>query len=385
MFAGMLISTVGASMIWPFLMIYASGKLHLPLTAAASLMTLNAAAGLVFSFVAGPLVDRVGRKWVMVLSLVVNGVGYLLLGQANSLPSFAAVMLLQGAINPLYRVGADAMMADLIPGDQRIQAYSLMRLSNNIGVAVGPAVGGFIASRSYTVAFYCAAVGLITYGLLMLFFSHETLPQARPAGASLPLRDQGYGKVLADRSFLVFCLGFTLCQFCSALVWVLLGVYVKTNFGLSEALYGWLPTTNALMVVSMQLLITRLIARRRPLWMMAVGTLIYALATASVAFGRGFWWFWASMVVMTLGEMIVVPTSSTYTANRAPADMRGRYMSIYGLSWGVATGIAPVLGGFLNDNLSPRATWLGGAVFGVLGALLFVALSGLKKPRPEAG
>jgi len=72
MFCGMLISTIGASMIWPFLMVYVSGRLHLQLTATASLMTLSSAVGLVASFIAGPIVDRFGRKWVMVISLVVK-------------------------------------------------------------------------------------------------------------------------------------------------------------------------------------------------------------------------------------------------------------------------------------------------------------------------
>ena len=83
MFWGMLISTIGTSMIWPFLMIYVSERLHLPLTAVASLMTLNAAMGLVSSFIAGPLIDRVGRKWVMVVSLAgESALGYLLMSQA---------------------------------------------------------------------------------------------------------------------------------------------------------------------------------------------------------------------------------------------------------------------------------------------------------------
>src|SRR5512135_1107103 len=83
MFVGMLISTVGSSMIWPFLMVYASDRLNLPMTDVASLLTINAATSLVCSFIAGPIIDRVGRKWVMVISLLSNGVGYVLMSQAT--------------------------------------------------------------------------------------------------------------------------------------------------------------------------------------------------------------------------------------------------------------------------------------------------------------
>ncbi len=78
------------------------------------------------------------------------------------------------------------------------------------------------------------------------------------------------------------------------------------------------------------------------------------------------------MVVMTIGELVLVPTSSTYAANLAPADMRGRYMSLYGLTWNVAAGIGPVAGGFLNDTISPQAIWYGGGLCGLVSALLFV-------------
>lgn len=370
MFAGMLISTTGSSMIWPFLLIYVSSKLDLPLTMLAGLMTINAGVGVAVSFIAGPVIDRLGRKWAMVISLAANGLGYLLMSQANSLPAFALLMAWQGAFNPLYRVGADAMMADLIPPEQRVDGYALMRLSNNLGISVGPAVGGFVAASSYNLSFTLAAAGLIAYSLLILFFARETLPrEGAPAE-----KKAGYGPVFADRTFLTFCLGMTLAQFCAAMMWILLGVYMKDNFAISESQYGWLPTTNALLVVSLQVWITTRTKRFGLLPMMMVGAAVYGLAATSVAWGQGFWWFWGSMVLMTLGELVLVPSSSTYTANRAPAEMRGRYMSVYGLTWSAAAGIAPVVGGFLSDTISPAATWYGGGVAGLLALAVLVTL-----------
>jgi len=69
-----------------------------------------------------------------------------------------------------------------------------------------------------------------------------------------------------------------------------------------------------------------------------------------------------------------MPTSSTYAASLAPADMRGRYMSVYGLAWPAAMGIAPVMGGYLSDTFGPVTTWYGGLVAGLLGTVWFTAL-----------
>ena len=374
MFWGMLISTTGSSMIWPFLMIYVSEKLSLPLVEIASLMTLNALMGLIFSFIAGPIADRVGRKGVMVISLAVNGVGYLFYSHASTFLVFAVVMAMNGAFSPLYRVGADAMMADLIPAEKRVDAYSLMRMSNNLGVAIGPAIGGFIAILSYTKAFYIAAVCMVTYSFLLLIFSTETL-QTRPAGQVIHERLGGYGRIWHDKKFIPFVATFALTQICSAMIWVLLSVYTKKNYNLPENLYGLLPTTNAVMVVTLQLLITKYTKRHPPLWMLALGSLFYAVGVGSVALGRGFWGFWISMVILTIGELILIPTSTTFTANLAPAEMRGRYMSIYTLTWGIGNGVGPVLGGFLNDKISPPSIWYGGLLIGLMGTFLFSNLA----------
>ena len=81
-----------------------------------------------------------------------------------------------------------------------------------------------------------------------------------------------------------------------------------------------------------------------------------------------------SMVIITIGELIIVPTSSTYVANLAPPDMRGRYMSIYSLTWSLSIGIGPVLGGFLSDSYGSSATWYGGLVIGVISTTLFFVI-----------
>ena len=75
------------------------------------------------------------------------------------------------------------------------------------------------------------------------------------------------------------------------------------------------------------------------MWMLSLGAVVYSLGVGSIALGNDFWDFWRSMLVITLGELVLVPTATSVTADLAPADMRGRYMGIYSLTWGVATGI----------------------------------------------
>jgi len=82
------------------------------------------------------------------------------------------------------------------------------------------------------------------------------------------------------------------------------------------------------------------------------------------------------MVLMTFGELILVPTVSKYIADLAPADLRGRYMSFYWFAWGIARSTAPLIGGFLNDQIAPRAIWVGGLFIGLVSVVGLTIIAG---------
>ena len=381
MITGIVLATAGGSMIWPFLLIYASGKLDLPLSTVATLISINAGTGLLASLIAGTLADRVGRKLVMNLSLTVNGLAYFLLMHAATYPQFVGLMIMVGLSNPLYQVGADAMLADMIPTEKRTDAYAINRIANNAAFALGPAIGGFLATRSYDLAFYCAGIGFLTYSVLLFFLARETLKRPAP-NVSIPnSQAEGYGRVLQDKNYMAFVAMISLGLIAPTMLWILMPVYAKTNFGIQEALYGWIPTTNALMCVFVQYPVTKITRKYATLPILGTGMLIYALGAGSVALMSSFWGFWLSMVILTFGELTLVPTASKYVADLAPAALRGRYMSMHWLGWGMARTLAPIIGGFLNDNIAPRAIWVGGLLVGLTSTLGIFLLSRVSAQR----
>jgi MFS family permease len=379
MITGIIISTAGGSMIWPFLLIYASAKLNLPLSTAATLISINAGTGLLSSFLAGTLADKIGRKVVMVFSLALNGIAYFFLMRAETYPQFVILMVLIGLSNPLYQVGADAMLADMIPSEKRTDAYAISRIANNAAFALGPAVGGFLAATSYNLAFYGAATGYVAYSLLLFFLAHETLEKQKAPISQMETGQargqEGYVRVFRDKGYMLFVSLISIGLIAPTMLWILMPVYAKTNFGIPENLYGWIPTTNALMCVFIQYSVTQVSRRYKTLPVTAIGMLIYAIGAGSVALMSSFWGFWLSMVILTFGELVIVPTASKYVADQAPADLRGRYMGVYWLGWGLARTLAPLIGGFLNDAIAPRAIWIGGLVIGLTSVTGLVILS----------
>jgi len=371
LFWGLLVNSTGGSMVWPFLTIFMREQLAIPLTTVTLLFTVNSTAGLLTTSFAGPTVDRLGRKRVMLLSLAGSGLVLLGMSRADSLGAWVVMMVLNGAFGPLYRVGSDAMVADLIEPERRASAYALLRMINNLGIAIGPMAGGFITSVSYDLAFYAAAGTNLIFASLILMAVRETLTRITASAAPL---DGGYGPVLRDRPFMAFAGIYTLAVIPSALLMMLLAVYAKENFGVPERQYGFIMATNAIMVVLFQYAVTRMSQRRSHLVVLTMGALFYAVGVGSVALGRGFWAFWFSMVIATIGELLIVPTATALTANLAPPDMRGRYMGLYGLTWGVAFGSGPVVGGYLNDHIAPVTIWYGGLVIGLTAVAGFALL-----------
>ena len=167
------------------------------------------------------------------------------------------------------------------------------------------------------------------------------------------------------------------------MMWTLMAVYAKENYSLPENQYGLLQTTNAAMVVFFQVGMTRITTRYTPLKVLASGSTIYAFGVGSIALGQGFWGFWVSYLIVTIGEMMVMPTASTMVANLAPPDKRGRYMSSFSLAQGGSRTVAPVMGGLLNDHIGPKSIWYGGGTIGFIGAACFALLSNrTKRTKP---
>jgi len=153
-----------------------------------------------------------------------------------------------------------------------------------------------------------------------------------------------------------------------------LAVFLRDNYGVNEQGFSYILALNAAMVVLFQFPITRRIARYRPLTVMTIGTLLYAVGFAMYGFVSLFFFFLLAMVIITIGEMLVSPTGQAIVTQFAPEDMRGRYMAVFGFSWVIPFAIGPLLAGLVLDNLNPDWLWYAAGLLGIVAALAFYLL-----------
>ena len=375
-FGGTLVNSTGSGMVFPFLTLYLHQRLHISITYVGVILMFWSTSALVGQIVGGSFTDRFGRKRLMVFSLASNAVMLALFGFADSFVAAAIVVSITGFVNALYQPARDTMIADLVESGKRPQAYGLIRVVANLGIAIGPAIGGFLAAQSYLITFFSSATATFIYFLITTFLMRETKSNA-PSHHATDAAPGNLETVLRDTRFVVFCIAGICCTILAAQMMAVLPVYMKDQFGLGESYFGWVMTTNAAMVVVLQLPITRVTQKIPRLVLTAVGAILYGLGVGSVALGNAFPHFIAAMVVYTFGEMILVPTSTAVTADLAPAELRGRYMGMLGLTWSVGFGIGPIIGGLISDHLTPIALWPLTALSGLLAAIIFLSITRL--------
>ena len=142
-----------------------------------------------------------------------------------------------------------------------------------------------------------------------------------------------------------------------------------TQMGFSPAVYGAVVSLNGALIVFCELPLTRFTRKFPARHCMAAGYLICAGGFALNAFAHSIPALVLCMIVFTIGEMITMPTAAAYLANLAPAELRGRYMGVSGLTWATALIIGPV-SGLKLFAAAPTVYWAASAVIGVFAAFI---------------
>jgi MFS family permease len=275
------------------------------------------------------------------------------------------------------------MVADLLPEHQRAEGYGILRVVGNLAWIVGPTIGGLLASRSFLLLFILdAACSLVTAGIVFRLLP-ETRPEARQTAQreSMASTFGGYFKVVSDGVFLSFILMAALMNLVYLQMYSTLSVYLRDVHAVPAQGYGFLMSANAILVVLTQFWLTRRIRRYPPMLMMAAGTALYMVGFGAYGFVAVYPAFLAAMLVITVGEMIVMPVSNALVARFAPADMRGRYMAIAGLSWGIPSAVGPLAAGVILDNYNPNLVWYAAGALAAVAALGFLVLNSAARAR----
>lgn len=379
------IDRIGGTLLFPFFALYITQKFNVGMTQAGILLGMSSLFGLIGSTVGGALTDKFGRKQLILFGLVFSAISTLTFGLVNNLNALYPLMVVVGLLSSVAHPAHDAMIADILPENQRQEGFGILRVVGNLSWIIGPTIGGVVANINFFYLFVIDAVISCIVAAIIFRTIPETKPEphAHAESESLWQTVIGYRVVLKDFAFMAFMVAGMLMLIVYQQMYSTLSVYLRDNHGVNPSGYGFLMTTSAITVVLFQFWVSRLIKRRPPFLMMAFGTVFYMIGFALFGVVAIYALFAFNIVIITIGEMIVVPTSQAIATNFAPETMRGRYMAIFGLSWAIPSTIGPGAAGYILDNFNPNLLWyIGGALCG-LSVLAYYALHLRLRSRPE--
>lgn len=379
------------TMALPFLALYLTRSRGFSASQAGLVLTVYGLAALLAGPLSGRLCDRVGAVRVAQVSLFLSGGTVIAFPFARSLGTVFAVAVIWALTNESFRPANLTLFSSLVGPGQRKAAFALCRLAINLGMSIGPAAGGFLASVSFPALFFVDGANAIAAGIVLFLSaarlqSGDEAPAGARGGSDRP-RDQAPGPPIRPRSAWADP---HLLYFLAALLPVLvvffqhgaaMPLFLVGDLHMNESSYGLLFTLNTVLIILLEVPLNLSMAHwshRRALALGAflVGAGFGAMALCSGPLGAAF-----TVVIWTFGEMILLPGSNVYAAEIAPVGQRGSYMGLYTMSFSAAFTIGPGLGAALLERSGAGILW--GAAF-VLGCLSTVLLGRVHARAPAA-
>jgi MFS family permease len=382
----MLVFRFGQGLYFPFSTIYFHNVVGIPLSLVGLGLGALAGASVASALISGPLIDRYGRKPVMLTALAGSAAAFLGFAVVENFWGYLAVSVAAGLIgSSSFDAARNAMVADVTREHMRARAYGLVRVGGNVGWALGPAAAGLISSSAgssgitYRAMFAGTAALTIVVLVPLALLVRESLPEVEERiPSAFPFSK--LRAALRDTPFVVLLAVGFLLYYVFTQDWQALPVYAKTFLQVPDVRIGLFLAGNGLMVMLLQLPVAYLLDGRSKVAALAVGAVLFASSSATLLATQSFLGLLIAFAgFFTLAEMILEVAGTALAAELAPVERRGTYLALFGCCFGAGYGISPIVAGLLLDAQLPEIIWTIQLVAAALAAVCLPVLAMLKK------
>jgi MFS family permease len=354
--------TVGSGLFMPITLLYFLAMTDLSLVQIGSALSLSAILTMPGAFVIGSLVDRFGPRKMMLIGNLVQAAGMLAYLWADSLVAVALwTTLLNLGRQSFWGSFGNVVTAISAPGERELW-FGFLQAVRNLGYSVGGVLAG-IALQIGTTSAYQTVVVINAVTFVLAFVLLLDVPDHRVAKAH-DAPAEGWGVVLRDGAYLRLVIG----QFGFVVGMMVLNfalpVYIAETIDLPGWVVGAIFTLNTAMVGLGQGLVVRGMTGQVRARMMGVAQLVFVTSYALFVLA-GWLPVWLAVVVMlvggavyTFGELTGGPVFSATAAEAAPDHLRGRYLGLFQLSWGIGGAVTPVAFTWLLDHGQTTIWWV---------------------------
>lgn len=358
----MLINRAG-TMAVPFMSLYVTVKLGRSLAEAGLILTLFGAGSVCGALLGGFLTDRIGFRWVQIVSAISSGLMFMLYGFVKDFSTLCVLTVLLSLVADALRPANHAAIASYSKPENLTRSYTLNRLAINLGWSLGGTMGGLLAAIDYHLLFWVEGGTNIIAGLMIWIILPWTAQSSRKFSMKVK-RPPGVLQPWQDALFMRFITFATLFTTAFFLIFRLVPVFWRTEWNINERGIGLLLGLNGLIIAFMEMVLVRRWERK--------GNNIRFIIFGVLACGTGYLLLMLPraggltlailfMLAVTLGEMLAFPFISSFIMMRATEHNRGAYATANTLSWSVAQIIGPTGGGWIAGHFG--FSWLWGALF----------------------
>lgn len=368
------------STFWVYVGVYVVKGLGWPPARVGLLFLFSAPAAAVANYLSGRLSDRLGRKRLILASFALSSLNVLALAALGHRTVVAfTLVVVQGIIGaPAYSLDR-VIVTDLVLDEtRRERAFATLRVATNLGAFAGPPLAALLI---YVGGWTSFLVGLSVLGAVGAYVTTMFLPATGETGIGAHTDGATLRVVLRDRPFVLLLLS-TLLAFTDYCGFeAVLPVIAVTTYGLSPSTWGLLVVISPLLVVLLQLRLTRISARIPTAERLTLAILLMGLPFLALAVSGDVPVIAGVIVVFIIGEMVWMPTSQSVAARLAPTAARGSYFGALAAMTGPAWTLAPLIALELRRHSGVASVWVFFAAVAVAGALAGLAAVHASEPR----
>ncbi|MDZ7935515.1 MAG: MFS transporter [Emticicia sp.] len=373
----MLINRSGG-MVVAFLTLYLTQKLGFSITDAGFVMVTFGVGSICGTFLGGKLTDMIGYFPVQLFSLLLGGIMFLLLSQTQNYYIICTLVFFLSAFGEAYRPANTASIADFSTPETFTRSVSLIRLAINIGWSIGPAIGGFLASRDYTLLFWADGLTNIGAAVLVFFFlrsSRQNRADIRASKAEIDSKDSAY----RDQKYWIFLLLTTMYAVAFFQLFTIGPVFYKQVCALSEIEIGYILGLNGLIVALVEMiLVYKIEGKFEKLYLISFGASLVVVNYIIFLFSHNYVWLIIGIIFATFSEIFAMPFMNAFSIERSKPHNRGQYSALHSMTWSVAQISAPLVGTQTIAHFGFDALWYILGSFGVISAAGFAWLKTMR-------
>ncbi len=336
-------------------------------------------------YYSGILTDRIGRRTILVYSQIPAVVFYLLIYYTVANPYYFVLLL--GSwygtiiINSIQYPAVQASVADITSVRDRLSGYTIMRIMANLGIAIGPLLGAYLAYFGLQYIFLVSSTVTVVEIFMLYFLMRETYV---PSDHIQVMKGELSRTYMKDRFFVVFIIIGVLLQIFMRQRGSTFTVYTIVLRNLPYMYLGYIWALNGILVVTLQFPLLRLMTKvGNPMMWRGVGTLFYATSFLVLTDSTAFLILALFMTISTFGEDLLSPTTQSIITTLAPDNMRGSYVGVYNLYSSFGGFAGAIIGLYLLFVLQSVSStyWFYIAIGTVVVAVMYMFISGMFSRR----